>query len=117
MRNAVSFKISEDCGRLAENLVFIELKRRGKDVYYWKNGKVEVDFVVKEGLKPTEVLQVCWDITNKKTKKREIKGLITALKTFNLKKGIIITEDYFGTEIVEEKKITFVPLWKWLLSE
>jgi len=115
LRNAVSFKISEDRGRLAENLVFIELRRRGKDIYYWKNGKVEVDFVVKEGLKPTEVLQVCWDITNKKTKKREIKGLIAALQTFNLKKGIIITEDYYGVETVEEKKITFIPLWKWLL--
>lgn len=117
LRNAVSFKISEDRGRLAENLVFIELKRRGKDVYYWKNEKVEVDFVVKEGLGPTDILQVCWDITDGKTKKREVKGLVEALQTFKLKQGIVITEDYSRIENIESKKVTFVPLWKWLLSE
>jgi len=116
LRNAVSFKISEDRGRLAENVVLVELKRRGKDVYYWKNGKIEVDFVVKEGLKPTEVLQVCWDITDEKTKKREVNGLLEALNTFKLKKGIIISEDFSATENIDGNKITFIPLWKWLLS-
>jgi predicted AAA+ superfamily ATPase len=117
LRNAVSFKISEDRGRLAENLVFIELKRRGKDVYYWKNGKGEVDFVVKEGLKPTSLIQVCWDITNEKTKKREIDNLIEAMHTLNLGQGLIITEDYSGEEIAGKKKIRFLPLWRWLLSD
>jgi predicted AAA+ superfamily ATPase len=116
LRNAVSFKISEDRGRLAENVVFIELKRRGKDIYYWKNGKVEVDFVIKNGLKPTDVIQVCWDITDKKTKRREVEGLLDALYTFQLKQGIIITEDYAAKETVDDKKITYIPLWKWLLS-
>jgi predicted AAA+ superfamily ATPase len=117
LRNAVSFKISEDRGRLAENLVFIELKRRGKDVYYWKNGKGEVDFVVKEGLEPTSLIQVCWDITNEKTKKREIDNLIEAMHTLNLGQGLIITEDYSGEEIAGKKKIRFLPLWRWLLSD
>jgi len=117
LRNAVSFKISEDRGRLAENLVFIELKRRGKDVYYWKNGKGEVDFVVKEGLKPISLIQVCWDITNEKTKKREIDNLIEAMHTLNLGQGLIITEDYSGEEIAGKKKIRFLPLWRWLLSD
>ena len=117
LRNAVSFKVTEDRGRLAENLVFIELKRRGKDVYYWKNGKGEVDFVVKEGLKPTSLIQVCWDITNEKTKKREIDNLIEAMHTLNLGKGLIITEDYSGEEIAGKKKIRFLPLWRWLLSD
>ncbi len=39
LRNAVSFKFSKDDGKLAENLVFVELKRRGMDAYYWKNKK------------------------------------------------------------------------------
>jgi hypothetical protein len=117
LRNAVSFKISEDRGRLAENLVFIELKRRGKDVYYWKNGKGEVDFVVKEGLKPISLIQVCWDITNEKTKKREIDNLIEAMHTLNLGQGLIITEDYSGEEIAGKKKIRFLPLWRWLLLD
>lgn len=117
LRNIVSFKISEDRGRLAENLVLIELKRRGKDVYYWKNGKVEVDFVVKEGFGPTDILQVCWNIDDEKTKKREINGLVEALQKFKLKQGIVITADYSGIENVDGKQIAFVPLWKWLLSQ
>jgi len=61
----MSSTISEDIGRLAENLVFIELKRRGKEVYYWK-GKQEVDFVIKE-LTHNELIQVSWNIDDKNT--------------------------------------------------
>lgn len=117
LKNAVSFKFSEDRGRFAENLVFIELKRRGKDVYYWKNSKGEVDFVIKEGLQPTALIQVCWDITDTKTKKREMNSLLEAMQLFKLKQGIVITEDYSGTEKVDGKIVTFVPLWKWLLGQ
>ena len=109
--------MTEDRGRRAENLVFIELKRRGNDASSWKNGKGKVDFVIKEGLKPTSLIQVCWDITNEKTKKREIDNLIDAMHTFNLGQGLIITEEYSGEEIAGKKKIRFLPLWQWLLSD
>jgi len=117
LRNAVSFKFSEDYGRLSENLVFIELKRREKNVYYWKNNKAEVDFIVTEGNKPNDLIQVCWDTSNEKTKKREINSLVDGLQTFNLQKGFIITKDYENQETVDKKTIEFVPLWKWLLRE
>lgn len=116
LRNAVSFQISKDKGRLAENVVYVELKRRAQDIYYWKNGKVEIDFIIKEGLKPTQAIQVCWDITNPKTKQREVNGLLEALHNFSLKEGIIITEDTTLEEMYDTKKIIYVPLWKWLLS-
>ncbi len=116
LRNAVSFKISEDIGRLAENIVFTELKRRNREFYYWKNDKVEVDFVVKEGLKPTSCIQVCWDVKDENTKKREIESLVIGLETFKLDQGIIITEDFAHEEVVKKRQILFVPLWKWLLS-
>lgn len=117
LRNAVSFRFSEDIGRLVENVVFVELKRRIKDVYYWKNktGK-EVDFVIKEGLRVKQLIQVCWDIKDKETKEREIKGLFEAMKEFKLKQGIVITEDYEYEEKMDKKKINFIPLWKWLLT-
>ena len=117
LRNAVSFRFSEDIGHLAENLVFIELKRRGKEIFYWKDNKHEIDFVIKEGLQPSELIQVCWDITNEKTKKREIEGLLEAMDTFKLKQGLILTEDHSETKTFEKKKIYFVPIWKWLLSD
>ncbi len=119
--NAISFKFSENKGRLLENLVFIELKRRGKEVYYHKNKK-ECDFVIKEGLKIKEAIQVTQSLNNIKTKKREILGLIDALKSYNLKEGLILTEDQEDTFIETDKKgnqykIIVKPIWKYLLEE
>ena len=47
LRNAVAFRFSDDKGRLLENLVLIELLRRNKSVYFFKNPK-ECDFVIEE---------------------------------------------------------------------
>ncbi|MBI2470491.1 MAG: ATP-binding protein [Planctomycetes bacterium] len=91
--NAVKFKTAPDEGRLIENMAAIELLRRGKEFYYYKtrDGK-EVDFTVKEGLKVRQLLQVCYNIDNDKTKKREAK------------------ETFGGREI------QYLPLWKWLVK-
>ncbi|MDP3105583.1 MAG: ATP-binding protein [Candidatus Methanoperedens sp.] len=116
LKNAVSFRISEDKGRLYENVVLVELKRRGKEVYYWKDEeKMEIDFLLKESEKITHLIQVCWSIDDKKTKEREINSLVEGMNQFKLKSGMIITENYEGEEIVDRKKIVFMPLWKWLL--
>ena len=116
LRNAVSFKFSEDFGRLAENIVYLEILRRGKEVFFWKNkNHQEVDFVIKDGLKATQLIQVCWDLNNKITKKREIEGLLSAMEKFNLNSGIILTEDYEESEKYNHKDIKYKPLWKWLI--
>lgn len=118
LRNAVSFKFSEDLGRLAENIVFLELLRRKKEVFFWKNKKQqEVDFVIKDGLKPTSLIQVCWTVKNEKTKKREVEGLLSAMETFGFKKGTILTEDYEEIEKYNQKEIKYIPIWKWLIVE
>jgi predicted AAA+ superfamily ATPase len=49
------------------------------------------------------------------TKEREVKGLVRAMEEFNIKKGLIITEDFEGDEKVRNKEIIYMPLWKWLL--
>lgn len=114
MRNAVSFRFSEDIGRLMENVVFIELRRRGKDIFYW-NKKNEVDFVIKEGLEITELIQVSYDVGDEKTRMREEAGLIEAMNNFELNEGIIITDDEYSVTTVDDKKITYIPLWAWML--
>lgn len=114
LRNSIYFGFSRDLGKLYENAVFIELKRRNQEIYYWK-GKGEVDFVVREGLKIKEIIQVCQDISDEKTKKREINSLIEAAKALKIKKGIIITDDTSKEDIVEDIKIKYIPLWKWLI--
>lgn len=60
--NAIALKFSSDIDRLYENTVFIDLKRWGKEAYYWKN-KHECDFPVKEGEEIEEAIQVCYDLT------------------------------------------------------
>lgn len=114
LRNITGFRISEDAGKLYENLVFLELERRGENVYYWKN-KGECDFLVKRGKGIAEAIQVCFDVEKEETKKREVKSLVEAMKRFKIRRGFVITEGYESGERVDKKRIEFVPLWKWLL--
>ncbi|WP_456398366.1 ATP-binding protein [Palaeococcus sp. (in: euryarchaeotes)] len=114
--NAVALRFSENLGRLAENLVAIHLiKRHGKDSVFYYKGKGEVDFIVKHGLEIKEAIQVSWDI--EKSKKREISALLEALREFDLREGLIVTERTEGVEEVEGKRIKYTPLWKFLLGE
>ncbi|MCK5176938.1 MAG: ATP-binding protein, partial [Candidatus Aenigmarchaeota archaeon] len=118
LRNALCFKFRENLGQLYENMVFVELKRRGKEIYYWKDLKQkECDFVIKQGLKITEAIQVTYNIENPDTKKREINGLMAALNEFKLKSGLIITDDFEDEQTIDGKTIRFVPLWKWLIED
>ena len=109
LRNSVSFKFSKDEGKLAENLVFVELKRRGFYPYYWK-GKKEVDFIVKNKDQSLNAMNVCY---GDEIDEREIEGLNKFKEEFSkTKKLMIITKD---VEKVDGG-IEFIPLWKWLLK-
>ncbi|MBU1656633.1 MAG: ATP-binding protein [Candidatus Omnitrophica bacterium] len=112
-----SVHFTENKGRFIENLVLIELRRRQKEVYYYKteNG-LEVDFVIKEGAKISDVIQVTQGLSNKATKEREINSLLGALKELKNKEGIILTENDEDEFIVDNKAIKVVPIYKWLLS-
>jgi predicted AAA+ superfamily ATPase len=114
MRNAAGFRFSADRGRLMENVVLLELKRRGKEVYYWKGTK-EVDFMVKEGDK-IEALNVCHVPAKAEPRPQELAGLIEAMTHFELKEATLITWDAERDERVGKKLIHYVPLSKWLLS-
>lgn len=112
--NSVSFKFSDDIGKLMENLVFIELKRKGNEIFFYKD-KFECDFLVSSKNKVVEAIQVTQKL-DENNYNREINGLLGALEKFKLKKGIIITEDLEKEEEVKGKKIKYIPLWKWLLK-
>ena len=115
--NVVSFAFSENKGRLIENLVFIELKNRNKEVFYHKD-KYECDFVLKEGRKIVEAIQVTDNISNEQIREREISGLFEAMNKYELNKGTILVFDGREEEKkVKGKKIIFLPLWKWLLTK
>jgi predicted AAA+ superfamily ATPase len=105
---------SPNSGRILENIVFIELKRRYKEIFYFRE-KNECDFVIKDNTKIKEVIQVCYNLT-RGNKDREVKGLIEAMDKFKLKKGFILTYDQEEKIIKDNKKIIVKPVWKWLLN-
>jgi len=121
--NAVGFRFSENLGKLAENIAFLEFQRKKlKDsdlaIYYWKDEKhQEVDFVIKNKNLVTQLLQICWDLSDIKTREREIKSLIKASEELSCQNLLIITSDYEGEEKIKGKIIKFIPLYKWLLED
>ncbi|RLE46533.1 ATP-binding protein [Candidatus Woesearchaeota archaeon] len=115
MISCLSTQFSPDKGRMLENLVLTELKRKQKSVYYYKE-KQECDFLIKEGIKITQAIQVSFEL-NEKNKRRELKGLLEAMKQFNLKKGLILTNNQEKELVIENKKIMIKPVWKWLLEQ
>lgn len=115
--NQMAFKFSENLGKLYENIVFLELLRKGKKIYFYKadNG-LEVDFLVQDKDKIISAIQVCYDLTDIKTKERELKSLLYACDKFGLKEGTIITNDLENQEKINNKIIRSIPLYKWLIE-
>ena len=104
----MGFKNSPDFGKIFENYVFMILKRSGFNTYFHQNGG-ECDFILKEGMKITNCIQVCYEL-NSKNEEREINGLLSAMKKFNVKKGYIVTTN-------TNKKLTFKDLDVFILKE
>jgi uncharacterized protein len=82
----VAFNFSENKGQRLENLVFVELVRREKELYY-HSGRNECDFVLREGLQISEVFQVSLDLDSPETKKREIEGAMEAMAVYKRKEN------------------------------
>jgi len=115
MRNSIAFKFSKEHGQLLENLVYIELKRRNKHIFFYKTKENhEVDYVLHEN--PIKLIQVSYTMFEKQTAEREKRALISAMKELNLKESMIIT--YNEEMIINEdnKEIKVIPVWKFLMT-
>ena len=110
----LGFNFSENRGRILENIVYLELLRRGKEVYY-HSGKKECDFLVKECLGVVEAIQVAWqvDATNAQ---REFQGLEEAMAIYNLKQGLLLTLSNDDSMIPNHPGIEVVPVRQWLIK-
>ncbi|OPX62873.1 MULTISPECIES: ATP-binding protein [unclassified Methanoregula] len=109
------FSLTPDKGRILENIVYIELKRRGSEIFYYAQER-ECDFVLKDKKKIITAIQVCHELTEK-NRDREISGLLEAMGAFGLKQGLILTHVQEDEMAVKEKTIIIKPVWKWLLEE
>jgi predicted AAA+ superfamily ATPase len=109
----LGFRTSNDTGRMLENLVFLQLKRENKEIFFHKE-KYECDFLIRNGASIVEALQVTQNLSE--NREREIQGLLEALNQYNLSQGFILTTDH--EEIIHRngKKIIIQPIWKWLLQ-
>lgn len=110
------FRVSEDRGRLLENVVFLHLRMQSKEIYFHKEKK-ECDFVVREGNQIIQAIQVTTGLSDPDVKNREIEGLIEAMRAYDLQEGIILTENENDTIEIEEFQISVMPIWKWLLFQ
>ena len=116
-----AFQISENKGRLLENLVLLEFIRRkyeiGKNLFYYRNqSDKEVDFVVRENNVVRQLVQVCWDMSNPKTQKREIGSLMACAKDFPNGELFVITWNEQKEITMNAKIIHVIPYYKWCLS-
>jgi predicted AAA+ superfamily ATPase len=110
--NSLSF--SSDKGRLFENMIYLSLRRKFNDLYYFSD-KGECDFVVKEKAKVTQVVQACFDL-NSDNLQRELNGLKEAMDFFSLKEGTIVTMNQTDEFVQGDRRIQVVTANDWLKS-
>jgi hypothetical protein len=114
LRRVAARSAEADIGKLLENQVYLELRRRKNSVYYYRE-QGEVDFVITEGYYPKTAIQVCaYGMDVKNTREREIGALVDCLQELELDEGWIITMD--RNEIIEtdNKLIRSVSAVDWL---
>jgi len=121
MLNAVLPKVSENIGRLMENVVFLELLRLkhcwrpGLELYYYRDAKGEVDFVAREN-GSVELIQVTYASEEGEIAKRELENLFRVMELFGVKTGTLVTWDYSEEITRDGLRVNAVPLWRWLLN-
>ena len=111
IRNSASF--FDDKGRLLENIVFINLRKNYKEIFYFQE-KNECDFIIKNESNIIQTVQVTYELNND-NKEREINGLVEAMEKFKLKEGLILTYDQTDNFEINKKKRQVMPIWRWII--
>jgi len=108
-----SISFSEDKGRLLENMIYWELRRRGKELYYFNENKSECDFVVMKNEKVEQLIQVCYELLPE-NREREIHGLKEAMNFFKIDKGLIVSFRQRDSFMLNNKRVEVLPAWEFL---
>ena len=116
-----SFELSSNNGRQLENMVFIELLRRGYDLkkslfYYRTSNDKEVDFVIRDGRKVTSLIQVSYDISKTKTRERELDALVKASEELKCDNLMLISWNHDGSVEYKGKSIRIISMDKWFIE-
>lgn len=103
---------SPNDGHVLENIVYLHLRRLGKEIFYFQ-AKGECDFLTTEKGVPKELYQVCTEINNLNID-REVNGLFEVMEFFKKEEAYIITQNQTDTFIKENLIIKAIPAWQWL---
>ena len=113
----VAFRSSEDTGWFLENAAFLHLRRQTSEIFYAKNqDDSEVDFLIRKGTKPIQLIQVAASLHDPSTRKREIESLLKAMAHYKIKKGTILTLEEEEVLHRDGFVIHIVPATQWLLT-
>ena len=117
MVNSTSSGILLNSGHLLENMIFLGLRRRYPQVFYYrtKSGR-EIDFIVQNADRTRKLIQVCDNLNLPSTRARELQALEEAMTERKTSEGFIITRSQSETIKVSAGKIFVVPAWKFLLE-
>ena len=112
---AMSMRMTEDRGSVLENLVYMHLRRQGFSPEYYVTGRGgEVDFVLTPPRGQRRLIQACWDLSEPRTRQREVSSLLLAMDEIGVKRGTIVT---WLDETSPDSRIEVVPAWRWLLTD
>ena len=107
----------DNLGWRLETIVLNHLVRRckleGFDVYYMKERSGECDFIVSDGNKAIQCIQVSYDISNEKTRKREINGLLLAHKQTKCSNLLLLTDHIYEEIDIDGLHILVKPVYEW----
>lgn len=116
LRNFNSKNLTEDLGKILENIIFLHLKHLDHKIYYFKE-QLETDFVIVEGIRPTAAIQVTdSNLEDKKLYDREVNGLLECLNYTGLEQGLVLTKNRRETLSIKKKTIQMIPTIEWLTS-
>ena len=111
----ITSNFSNNFGKLLENLIFIELKRREKEIYFYRNG-IECDFIIIKNNNISQLIQVSYDISNKTTLDRELNSLLKLSDKYPDAELLLITNSTEKKIFESNKQIQIIPAWKWCLQ-
>jgi predicted AAA+ superfamily ATPase len=110
--NVVANAMTDNKGHKLENLVFLHLRRKYKELYYFAE-KGECDFVAMKRGQVIELLQVCYELTPDNLQ-RETNGLFQAMRFFNIHEAKIVT--FSGNDFIQEGDLSIevLPAYRYL---
>ncbi|MCI5130932.1 MAG: ATP-binding protein [Candidatus Electrothrix sp. EH2] len=116
LHNFLTLSFSANKGRVLENIVFLELRRKGIQTRYYKTTTdQEIDFLaMSEGKQ--QLIQVCYTMRHLETAEREQRALLKGMDELDHQKGLIVTADQKEVLEIHGKQIHFCPVYEWLLD-